>query len=165
MNIPEKYIPKVLNVKDKKKQKKYIEKSRRLYKKGKYFERPKVKSYKSKSSKHLGKVKKMYGLDPLIVNDELVEKTKCDKEGMEKILNKGRGAYYSSGSRPNQTAESWAVARLGSAITGGPSSAYDYHILEEHCDKKSKVLKMAKATCKKLKRKCGDRGTRKKNRK
>ncbi len=162
MNIPEKYIPKGLSIKDRKKQKKNIERSRKLYKKGKYFQRPKVKSYKSKSSKHLAKVKKMYNVDPLVVDADLVKKTMCSEEGLNKILNKGRGAYYSSGSRPNQTAESWAVARLGSAITGGPASAYDYHVLEEHCDKKSKVLKLAKRTCKQLKKKCGSsKGTQK----
>ena len=82
-----------------------------------------------------------WNLDGLI---ELEKKTGCSEEGLEKILSKGRGAYYSSGSRPNQTAESWAVARLASAITGGPSSAYDYHVLEEHCKKDSIALKLAK---------------------
>ena len=53
MKIPERYIPKVLNKRDKKKQEGYINKSRKLYKKGKYFARPKVKSFKSKPSKHL----------------------------------------------------------------------------------------------------------------
>ena len=57
------------------------------------------------------------------------------------------GAYYSSGSRPNQTAESWGIARLGSAITGGPSSMVDYHILEKECKNDSIALKMAKKTC------------------
>ena len=68
--------------------------------------------------------------------------------------NKGRGAYYSSGSRPNQTAESWAVPRLASALTGGNASAYDFHILKEHCAPKSKPLQMARKTCKKLDKKC-----------
>ena len=70
-------------------------------------------------------------------------------ETLEKIANKGRGAYYSSGSRPNQTAESWAMARLASAITGGNSSIVDYNLLESGCKKNSKALKMARKTCKK----------------
>ena len=159
MKIPEKYIPKVLTKRDKKKQKGYLNKSRKMYKEGKYYIRPKVKSFKSKSSKHLEKVKEIYNIEPLQVNKELIKKTQCDKEGLNKILNKGRGAYYSSGSRPNQTAESWAVARLGSAITGGPSSAVDYHILEEHCEKDSKPLKLAKKTCKKMKKMCTNKNT------
>ena len=153
MSIPERYIPKVLTTKDSKKQKSYIEKSRQFYKKGKYFERPKVTSFKSKTSKHLQKVKKEYDIQPLEVNKELAKKTKCSEVGLEKIVNKGRGAYYSSGSRPNQTAESWGIARLASAITGGPSSTIDYHILHEECKPGSKALNMAKKTCKKM-RKC-----------
>ena len=81
------------------------------------------------------------------VNRELVKKTKCSRKGLRKIVNKGMGAYYSSGSRPNQTAESWGIARLGSAITGGPSSMVDYHILEKECKNDSIALKMAKKTC------------------
>jgi len=46
------------------------------------------------------------------------------------------------------------VARLASAVTGGNSSAYDYHVLKEHCKPSSKALKLAKKTCKTLKRKC-----------
>lgn len=153
MSIPERYIPKVLTDKDSKIQKSYIQKSRRMYKKGKYYQRPKVKSFKSKTSKHLQKVEEIYDIAPLEVNEELIKKTQCSQYGLEKIINKGRGAYYSSGSRPNQTAESWGVARLGSAITGGPSSTIDYHILHAECKPSSKALNMAKKTCKKL-RKC-----------
>ena len=142
-NIPLKYIPKYLSKKDRKKQKKNIEKSITSYKKKVYLERPKLDSYSHKSSKHLEKVKEIYGVDPLIVNNSLAKKTGCSIEGLEKIKNKGRGAYYSSGSRPNQTAESWAVPRLASAITGGPSSTFDYHILDEHCFEKHSNLKLS----------------------
>lgn len=151
-NIPLKYIPKYLSDTDRKKQKKNIEKSKKLYKQKKYVERPKLDSYSHKGSQHLEKVKEIYNEDPLIVNKTLAKKTGCSEEGLEKIKNKGRGAYYSSGSRPNQTAESWAVPRLASAITGGPSSTFDYHILHEHCSKDSKALKLAKKTCKKMKK-------------
>ena len=147
MSIPQRYIPKVLSNKDHIQQKKNIIKSRKLYKKGKYFRRPKVKTFKSKTSKHLTNVKRIYDIDPLKVNRELVKKTQCSRKGLRKIVNKGMGAYYSSGSRPNQTAESWGIARLGSAITGGPSSMVDYHILEKECKNDSIALKMAKKTC------------------
>ena len=46
-NIIERYIPKSLTKKDLKKQKKNILKSRKLYKKGIFYQRPKVKSFKS----------------------------------------------------------------------------------------------------------------------
>ena len=47
--IPVKYAPKNLTKKDKKKAIKELKKSRKLYKKGKYHTRKKVKSFKSKS--------------------------------------------------------------------------------------------------------------------
>lgn len=155
LNVPKRYYTsKNMTQKDTKKQKKQLRKSRKLYKKGKYHARPKVKSYKSRKSNHLNRLRKMYGVEKIGATNELAKKTQCSKEGLEQILSKGRGAYYSSGSRPNQTAESWAVARLASAVTGGNSSAYDYHVLKEHCKPSSKALKLAKKTCKTLKRKC-----------
>jgi len=155
LNVPKRYYTsKNMTQKDTKKQKKQLRKSRKLYKKGKYHARPKVKSYKSRKSNHLNRLRKMYGVEEIGATNELAKKTQCSKEGLEQILSKGRGAYYSSGSRPNQTAESWAVARLASAVTGGKSSAYDYHVLKEHCKPSSKALKLAKKTCKTLKRKC-----------
>lgn len=155
LNVPKRYYTsKNMTQKDTKKQKKQLRKSRKLYKKGKYHTRPKVKSFKSRKSNHLNRLRKMYGVEKIGATNELAKKTQCSKEGLEQILSKGRGAYYSSGSRPNQTAESWAVARLASAVTGGNSSAYDYHVLKEHCKPSSKALKLAKKTCKTLKRKC-----------
>jgi len=155
LNVPKRYYTsKNMTQKDTKKQKRQLRKSRKLYKKGKYHARPKVKSYKSRKSNHLNRLRKMYGVEEIGATNELAKKTQCSKEGLEQILSKGRGAYYSSGSRPNQTAESWAVARLASAVTGGKSSAYDYHVLKEHCKPSSKALKLAKKTCKTLKRKC-----------
>ena len=60
------------------------------------------------------------------------------------MVQKGQGAYYSSGSRPNQTGHSWGYARMASAITGGKASAVDFHILKEECKKDSKALRLAK---------------------
>ena len=68
---------------------------------------------------------------------------------MKKILKKGQGAYYSSGSRPGQTSHSWGIARLASSITCGKAAAIDYNILEEGCKKNSKALKLAKLARKK----------------
>jgi hypothetical protein len=157
LRVPTRYYKsKTMRKSDTTKQKKYLRKSRKLYKKGMYYQRPKVKSFKSRKSNHLNRLRKMYKVDTIGATKELSQKTQCAKPGLEEILSKGRGAYYSSGSRPNQTAESWAVARLASALTGGNSSAYDYHILKQHCKPTSKVLRLARKTCKKLKRKCGD---------
>jgi len=155
LNVPKRYYTsKNMTKSDTKKQKKNLRKSRKLYKQGKYFQRPKVKTFKSRKSNHLNHVRKIYGVEKIGATKELASKTQCSIEGLEEILSKGRGAYYSSGSRPNQTAESWAVARLASALTGGNASAYDFHILKEHCAPKSKPLQMARKTCKKLDKKC-----------
>jgi hypothetical protein len=53
------------------------------------------------------------------------------------------GAYYSSGSRPNQTAESWGKARLASSITGGKASKVDFHIIKDGCNHTKKAYKLA----------------------
>jgi hypothetical protein len=152
MSIPQRYIPKVLSNKDRILQKKKIIESRKQYKKGKYVKRPKVKTFHNKTSKYLMNVKRIYDIGQLKVDGTLVRKTKCSRKGLRKIINKGMGAYYSSGSRPNQTAESWGVARLGSAISGGPASMVDYHILEKECKNDSLALKMAKKTCRRANR-------------
>jgi hypothetical protein len=152
-NIIERYVPNSLSRNDLQKQKKNIIKSRKLYKKGIYYQRPKVKSYKSKKSKHLEHARKLYDIENILPSKELADKTQCSQYALEKIVNKGRGAYYSSGSRPNQTAESWGLARLASSITGGNSSIVDYHILKDGCKKTSKALKLANKTCKKQRKK------------
>ena len=121
-----------------------LSKSKKMYKKGKYFTRKFVKSFKSKSSSHVIKAKKMYDVDKIGATDELAKATGCSKSALAKIINKGAGAYYSSGSRPNQTAQSWGVARLASSITAGKAAAVDYNILEEGCKPKSKALTLAK---------------------
>lgn len=150
IHVPRRYLPRNLTQKDLKKQRKNLIKSRKLYKKGVYYQRPSVKSFTSKESPHIRKARKMYNVEHVLPNKELADKTKCSVESLEKIVNKGRGAYYSSGSRPNQTAESWGLARLASAITGGKSSVIDYNILRDGCDKTSPALKLAtKMMCEK----------------
>ena len=64
---------------------------------------------------------------------------------------KGKGAYFSSGSRPNQTAQSWGLARLASSITAGKSAAVDFNILEKGCQHNKKAFILAKKSRKKYK--------------
>lgn len=149
--VPVRYLPKYLSKRDKIKQKKMLNKSRKLYKKGIYFTRKKVKSFKSKKSDHVKNAEKLYKVSNLSINNKLAKATGCSKEGLRQIVKKGEGAYYSSGSRPNQTPASWGYARLGSAITGSKSAIYDYKILENHCKKSSKAVKLAKKAFKKYK--------------
>ena len=140
---PKKYVPKNLSKKDKTKQKKMLRRSKRLYKRGEYYEREKVRSFKSKKSPHVKKAEKIYKINSVAPSKEFAEKTGCSVTGLRAIVKKGQGAYYSSGSRPNQTAHSWGRARLASAVTGGKSSQIDYHILEKYCKKNSKALRLA----------------------
>ena len=156
MRINLRYLPKNLTRKDKGVQAKMLIKSRRLYKKGKFYTRKAIPSFKSKKSPHILKALKIYNVDKIGATNELAKATGCSKSALAKIINKGQGAYYSSGSRPNQTSQSWGIARLASSITSGKAAAVDYNILEEGCKKNSKALTMAK----KSKRKHGH-GTRK----
>tara|TARA_B100000965_G_scaffold229795_1_gene192427 strand:+ start:2905 stop:3393 length:489 start_codon:yes stop_codon:yes gene_type:complete len=152
MNVPKRYIPKNLTKKDKQKQRNQLKLSRKAYKKGKYIIRKKVKSFKSKKSQHISNAERMYKIKNLTLNKALAKKTKCSLKSLKRIFKKGMGAYYSSGSRPNQTPHSWAYARLASGITGGKASAVDYKILLNGCNKTSKALKLAKKAYKKYKK-------------
>ena len=156
MRINIRYLPKKLTRKDKRVQSKMLIKSRHLYKKGKFYTRKAIPSFKSKKSLHILKAMKIYNVDKIGPTNELAKATGCSKSSLAKIINKGQGAYYSSGSRPNQTSQSWGIARLASSITAGKAAAVDYNILEKGCKPKSKALTMAK----KAKRKYGH-GTRK----
>ena len=137
------YLPYRLTKKDREKQIGMLKKSQKMYKKHIYYTRQKLSSYKSKKSKHILKAEKMYQMESIQPNKELAEKTKCSVDALEKIVNKGAGAYFSSGSRPNQTGQSWGIARLASAITGGKASLIDYSILKTGCRTNSKALRLA----------------------
>jgi hypothetical protein len=142
--LPKRYIPKSLTKKDKHQQLKMLMKSRRLYKKGKYYTRKNVSSFKSKKSHYVDEAKKMYKANKIGATSELAKSTKCSKSSLAKIIKKGEGAYYSSGSRPKQTAQSWGIARLASAITSGKAAVVDYDILEKGCKPSSRALRLAK---------------------
>ena len=125
--IPSRYLS-PLSKKDKIIQKKMILKSRRLYKKGIYSTRKALPSYPNKKSSHVERAKKKFG-DSMVPSAELAKKTGCPLSVLQKIVQKGEGAYYSSGSRPNQTPQSWGIARLASALTGGPAAKVDADLL------------------------------------
>ena len=127
--IPKKYTAK-LSRRDRVKQKKNLIKSRKMYKKGVYIDRPKLKSYHKKRSAHIVKFEKKY--NHKITDKDFIDKNIISTKGQNKILKKGRGAYYSSGSRPNQSSNSWAYARLASVITGGKARKVDNKIWLEH---------------------------------
>jgi len=116
-----KYVPDTLSVADKKKQIKSIKEKK---------ERPKLKSFQSKRSSHVEKFEKKYGYK--ISNLSRIAKEIISKKGIDEILAKGKGAYYSAGSRPNQTATSWSLARLASVITGGAARKVDQKIWDKY---------------------------------
>ena len=142
--VPIRYLPKRLTKKDRVAQLKMLAKSRKMYKEGKYYTRKKVPSFQSKESKHIKKARRLYGVDTVAPSQELSVASGCSIEALEKIVAKGEGAYFSSGSRPNQTAQSWGYARLGSALTAGKSAAVDFKILEDGCDHSGVAFRLAK---------------------
>ena len=118
--INPKYVPKSLSTADKKKQIKSIKDK---------TDRPKLKSYTSKRSSWSKKFEDKYNTK--ITDKTFINKNIISNAGIEKILLKGKGAYY-SGSRPNQTAFSWAYARLASVIMGGPARKVDKDIWNKY---------------------------------
>ena len=149
MKVPIRYLPPTLSKKDKYDQFKMLLKSRRLYKKGKYYTRKHVSSYPHKTSNHIQNARRIYNIDSITPNPKLAKATGCTVSALQKIVKKGEGAYFSSGSRPNQTAQSWGLARLASAVTGGKSASVDYAILEKGCDHKKRAFIMANQSRKK----------------
>jgi len=148
MKIPLRYLPFGLSTKDSKKQVQMLKKSRSQYKKGNYFTRKPVKSFHSKPSNHIKNAQKIYNVEKVAPSKELAKATGCSLDALHKIVKKGEGAYFSSGSRPNQTAQSWGYARLASALTSGKAAAVDFGILEKGCSKRSKALTLAKKAVK-----------------
>jgi len=146
--IPEKYIPASLSQRDTRKQRAAILRARTQYKRGKYVERPILASYRRRKSGHVERARQIYGVDKMVPSRILAKKSGCSIDAMKQIVKKGEGAYYSSGSRPNQTAQSWAYARLASALTGGKSAIVDYSILEKGCAHNGTAYRLARKTMK-----------------
>jgi len=143
VRFPMRYVPKGLSRGDKKKQIRMLLASRRVYNKNKYLPRSKLASFHNRKSGHVANAKQLYRVSSLTPSKTLAAKTGCSLSALKKIVNKGEGAFYSSGSRPNQTPESWGLARLGSALTSGKAAAVDYAILEKGCDHKKKAFRLA----------------------
>lgn len=143
MNIPKNYIPESLSKKDRQKQLKNLVASQKNYKKGIFKTRPSLDSFNAKKSFHIRNAKNTYNINSIKPSKALADKTGCNLATLNKIVEKGKGAYFSSGSRPNQTPESWGIARLASAITAGKASQIDYNLLKSGCDKNSTALILA----------------------
>ena len=119
--VPRTYVPASLTKEDRKKQVESIVKGKK---------RPKVESFKTKRSSHVVAFEKKYGKK--ITDKQFIYKNIISRTGVEKILAKGKAAYFSSGSRPNQNMFSWSNARLASVIMGGPARRVDKAIWEKY---------------------------------
>lgn len=142
--IPLQYLA-GLSREDKKRQIRALKKSRKGYKRHVYVPRPHLKSFKNKKSRHVVDFEKKYGV---MINDlkAVCKATGVPVGALKKIIKKGMGAYYSGGSRPNQTAHSWAYARLGSVLLKRNSYKIDKHVLDEYGVKKIKLPNKTKTS-------------------
>lgn len=129
VNIPKKYT-KGLKKKDKVTQENDIKKAMKGYKKGKYIPRRKFKTFKNKPSTYTTKFKELYPNAKTL--KDISKVTGIPLKAIKEVKKKGMGAYYSSGSRPNQTAQSWGMARVFSYILGGKTRKPDQHITEKY---------------------------------
>ena len=142
--VPVRYLPPGLTPQDRARQSRSLRRSRKEYKKGRYYTRKSLASFKNRPSHHVATARRMYHIENISPTPQLARATGCSVKAMQKIVNKGEGAYFSSGSRPNQTAQSWGFARLASALTAGKSAAVDYTILEQGCRPDAPALVLAK---------------------
>ena len=127
--IPKKYT-RGLSKRDSAKQSKALRTARKSYKKGKYVDRPKLKSYKKKESGWTAKFHKRYPNAKTV--PQIARATGIPSKVLNAVKRKGMGAYYSSGSRPNQTSQSWGKARMYSYILGGPTRKIDHEITKKY---------------------------------
>ena len=87
-------------------------------------------SFKSKRSSYCQRFENKY--DTNINDTDFIDKNLLKKKGQNEIIDKGMAAYYSSGSRPNQTPQSWGKARLCSVLVGGPARRIDKKIYDKY---------------------------------
>ena len=138
---------------------KELAKSRKAYKSKKYYDRKKMPSFKSKKSRHVVDFEKKYCVN-ITHLPKVAKATGVPIKALKDVLKKGRGAYYSSGSRPNQSSHSWAYARLGSVLLKRNAYKIDKHILDEH----NVSIKIPKKTkCKNQNQNGGSKKKHKKN--
>jgi len=113
-DIPKRYLPDSLSKSERQKQIKSIFEGK---------ERPKTK-VKEKKSTWTTQFDKEYGdqLDAMKgkrSKRNIAKVTGIPFKAIDEVYKKGEGAFYSSGSRPNQTASSWARGRIYAYIMGG----------------------------------------------
>lgn len=98
--------------------------------------RPKT-SFKSKESSWTQKFNKKYGeeIDKMKggrSKKNIAKVTGIPFKAINEVFKKGEGAFFSSGSRPNQSPQSWAYARVYSYILGGNARKVDKEITKKY---------------------------------
>ena len=141
--FPLRYLPKQITNRDKALYSRGLLRSRKQYRQHQYYTRNPIASFRSKPSKHITRARRIYGVPNIVPGPQLAKATGCSVRALQDIVKKGEGAYYSSGSRPNQTAQSWGLARLASAITAGKSAAVDFAILDKGCQHGKRAYRYA----------------------
>lgn len=122
-NIPKSYLPDTLSKAERQKQIKSIFE-------GKDKPRPKA-DIKKRKSKYTQAFDKKYNPKSKKLKD-ISKEVKIPEKALQEVYKKGVGAYRSSGSRPNQTEDSWAMARVYSYIMGGKTRKVDKHITDKY---------------------------------
>ena len=125
-NIPDRYLANLKGAERRKQIKSIVEKK----------QRPKT-SFKSKESSWTQKFNKKYGdeLDKMKggrSKRNIAKITGIPYKAINEVFKKGEGAYYSAGSRPNQTPQSWAYARVYPYILGGKARNIDKEITKKY---------------------------------
>ena len=116
-----KYVPASLTKEQKAKQVKSIIEGKN---------RPKLEGFKTRKSKWTTKAEKYFKGNTSKSN--IAKVLNVNIKGLNEIIKKGEGAYYSSGSRPNVSATAWGYARLYSVLFGGKSRQIDKKIVEKY---------------------------------
>jgi len=125
-NIPDKYLAGLKGYDRTKQIKSIVEKT----------ERPKT-NVKNKQSSWTVKFNNKYGkqLDNMKggrSKRNIAKVTGIPYKALDAVFKKGEGAYYSGGSRPNRTPQSWARARMYSYILGGKARKVDAEITKKY---------------------------------
>tara|TARA_B100000674_G_C37831916_1_gene910963 strand:+ start:143 stop:730 length:588 start_codon:yes stop_codon:yes gene_type:complete len=142
-----------LSNEDKNKHKKYIINRRKSARKGKYLtKKPELKSYKHRKSQKVLEFERKYGIK--ITNKKAIEKeVGLPISAQKEIIDKGKGAFFSDGSRPGQTPQSWAYGRLASVILKKGAYKFDKHILDKYDVKIKKPINIKNCLSNKITKK------------
>ncbi len=98
--------------------------------------RPKTKA-KSKESSYTIQFNKKYGEQLSKMKGgkskrNIAKLTGIPYKALDEVMKKGEKAYFTSGSRPNQTPQSWGRARTYSYILGGNARKVDKEITKRY---------------------------------